>query len=739
VRTLAQCTEEAARDITVATALLEARWLCGSRTLMRAFDASVRARIDRETFLRAKRLEQEQRHAKFEDSPYSLEPNLKEAPGGLRDLHVIVWACRAAGIGQDWRELARRGLVTRSESGQLARVERFLSDVRIRLHLAARRREDRVLFDYQTELARQYGLTDQPGKRASEQFMQRYYRTAKAVTQMNTIVLQNLLGSLQPASAASSRPLNERFRCVHDLLDVVDEGVFEAHPGAIFESFRLMQQHAELQGMTARTLRGLWRARALINPAFRRSEQNRAAFIRLLQAPRGIVHEFRRMNQYGILGRYLPAFGRIVGQMQHDLFHVYTVDQHILMVVRNLRRFTMPEFSHEYPECSRLIANFDQPWLLYVAALFHDIAKGRGGDHSQLGRVDALRFCREHGLPPADGDLVGFLVAHHLTMSSIAQKSDLTDPGVIAQFAGIVGTERRLNALYLLTVADIRGTSPKVWNAWKAKLLEGLYRLTINFLTSGGSQIDRDVEHKQTEARRLIGLYGLAVDAAGPLWSRLDMAYFLQHEPQEIAWQARSLHARVFTETPEVRARLAPMGEGIEALIYMPDKRDLFAQICAYFDSIRFTIVDAKIHTTRHGYALDSFTILSADRHPVYPEMLTRIEKALAKHLATPAALPEERRGRVSRMLKHFPIEPQVRLRADEKNEYFSLSVTAGDRPGLLFTTARLFAKYGLNLHSARINTLGERAEDVFVVDGPILSNPVSVIAFESELLESLR
>jgi [protein-PII] uridylyltransferase len=739
VRTIEQCAEEAQKDITVATAMLEARLLTGSRSLMQRFDREVRRGIDAPSFVLAKRLEQEQRHARFQDSPYSLEPNLKEAPGGLRDIQVIAWVCQAAGFGRRWSELARQGLVTATEALQLGRVERFLCDTRIRLHLIAGRGEDRVLFDYQTQLATLYGFTDDAGKRASEHFMQRYYRTAKQVTQINTIVLQNVAASVQPGEGSPPRVINERFQSMRDLLDVRDEQVFEREPGAIFESFQLMQRDSSLQGMTARTLRSLWRARKRVDVHFRRAPENRRRFLELLQAERGIVHEFRRMNQYGILGRYLPAFGRIVGQMQHDLFHVYTVDQHILMVVRNLRRFTMVEFSHEYPECSRLMANFERHWVLYVAAIYHDIAKGRGGDHSRLGSIDARRFCRAHQLSDEDTELVEFLVAQHLTMSAVAQKRDLYDPQVIKSFADIVKTERRLAALYLLTVADIRGTSPKVWNAWKGKLLEELYRFTLRHLNHQSTALDRDVEHKQAEALRLLRLYALADSAKDALWAQLDVSYFLRHDPQEIAWQTRTLHSRVNTEQPVVRARLAPIGEGIEAMIYMKDQRDLFARICAYFESIRFNIVDAKIHTTRNGYALDSFYVLSADGQPVYRDLLSLIEFELIEWIKVARPLPTALRGRVSRQLKHFPLEPQVRLMPDELGAKYSLSVTAGDRPGLLLVIAQIFAKYQVNLSAARINTLGERAEDVFVIDGEALSNEKSVVAFESELVESLR
>jgi [protein-PII] uridylyltransferase len=740
VRTIEQCTEEARRDVTVATAMLEARRIAGSLGLFRRFDREVRRDgIEVETFVRAKRLEQTQRHDKFHNTAFNLEPNLKEAPGSLRDIHVVRWVCRAMGLGSRWSELERHGLMTGSEARQLGRLERYLSDLRIRLHLVAGRREDRLLFDFQPTLARDLGWTDDGTRRASERFMQRYYRAAKSVTQLNTLLLQNVASATAAPGDALPRILDEDFQAQRELLDARDEQLFERKPSAIFESFAWLQRDASLQGMTARTLRALWRARLRIDGSFRADPAHRARFLALLQAPRGIVHELRRMNEYGILGRYLPAFGRIVGQMQHDLFHVYTVDQHIMTVVRNLRRFTMVEFSHEYPECSRLIANFERAWLLYVAALFHDIAKGRGGDHSQLGKVDALRFCRSHGIEPADTELVVFLVEHHLTMSTVAQKSDLSDPEVIERFAAVVGSPRALTALYLLTVADIRGTSPKVWNGWKAKLLEDLYRLTLRRLTHGEVEFDRDIEHKQAEALRLLRLYAISDTAKDKLWKQLDLGYFLRHEAQEIAWHTRVLNYRVDAPSPVVKTRLAPFGEGIQVLVYVRDQRDLFARICGFFESMRLSIAEAKVHTTRHGYALDSFFVMSAERGGTHREMMQLIEHELTGALSQPGQLGAATRGRLSRELTHFPIEPQIGLMPDERGRYWSLSVIAGDRPGLLSSIARVFAKYDINLHAARVNTLGQRAEDVFVIDGAILLDPKTVISLETDLVEAMR
>jgi [protein-PII] uridylyltransferase len=739
VRTIEECLSEAAKDATVQTSLLEARWLAGSRSLFADFSATMHAQLEPRVFFQAKRLEQEQRHGKFQESPYSLEPNLKEAPGGLRDLQSILWISRAAGLGENWMQLAERELITAAEARQLARHQRFLSELRIRLHYIAGRREDRLLFDYQAGLAAQFGYADTTGKRASEQMMQRYYRTAKAITQLNALLLQNIAVQLLTGEDSLPEILNQRFQAAHELLEARDPELFERRPGAILESFLLLQQHPELKGMSAPTLRALWRARMRIDAGFRRDPANRALFLQILQQPRGLVHELRRMNQYSILGRYLPAFGRIVGQMQYDLFHAYTVDQHILNVVRNLRRFTMVEFAHEYPQCSRLMSGFERHWLLYIAALFHDIAKGRGGDHSALGMLDARRFCRAHGLTREDTELVVFLVEHHLSMSSVAQKHDLSDPDVIEAFAATAKTERRLTALYLLTVADVRGTSPKVWNAWKGKLLQDLFLLARRLLRGDGIGFEQDIQDKQEEALRLLRLYALSDEVKDRLWSLLDAAYFMRHDAQDIAWQTRTLHYRVDSDRPVVKARLSPIGEGLQVMIYTRDQRDLFARICGYFEQINYSIADARIHTTRHGYALDTFLLLGPGINPHYRDMIAQIETELADRLQHPTPLHPPTCGRVSRQLRHFPITPEVNIRPDEKGASYALSIIAGDRPGLLYAIALVLGKYQINLITAKIVTLGERAEDVFLISGDALDQPRTVLQLERDLLEALR
>ena len=738
VRTIEECVSEATDDVTVQTNLLEARLLVGDRQLFDRFHSATTAALSVPAFFSAKQAEQEQRYARYEDTPYSLEPNCKESPGGLRDLHMLVWISRAAGYRDDWRELMRHGLVTGSEARELREVERFLQQIRIRLHLLAGRREDRLLFDHQEALARAFDCEPQGGKRASEVFMQRYYINAKKVTQLNTILLLNFSEQFLSDESAPAMIVSEDFQTVRELLDIRDEGVFRRHPRAMFECLRILQQRSELKGLTARTLRAIWEHRNRIDADYRADPENRALFLSLFQQRRGIIAAFRRMNQYGLLSRYLPPWNKILCQMQHDLFHVYTVDQHCLMVMRNLRRFTMAEHAHEYPLMSRLIFAFDEHWVLYVAALFHDIAKGRGGDHSLLGTVDAQEFCEEHALQAEHTELIVWLVRHHLTMSHIAQKQDIGDPQVVGRFAELVADERRLSALYLLTHADIRGTSPKVWNGWKAKLLEDLFHATRRLLRGATPQQAIGADARIEDTRRLLRYYGLRPDTEKAFWRHLDPLYFLRHSPDEIAWHTRQLYYRPEPEAAVVKARLVESGDAIQAMVYTPDAKDLFKRLCGCIARLGFTILDAKIHTTKHGYALDSFMLQNPEEVSHYRNVIALLEHDLGEHLFSDEPFERPSNGRVPRKLRHFPMTPRVDIRADEGGRHYVLSLSAADRPFLLYDVADVLAANHVSLHSAKIATLGERVEDTFVISGGGLSKDHTVLRVKKALQERL-
>ncbi len=753
VRTLSECLAESAKDITVQTSLLESRRVTGNTRLFTEFQKQYQAAMDPQAFMVAKILELRQRHTKFEDTPYALEPNCKESPGGLRDLQVILWVARAAGLGHSWDELARKGLATPLEARQIKRNEALLGLIRARLHLQAKRREDRLVFDLQTAVAESFGFASDvtpDGRlalRASEKLMRQYYWAAKAVTQLNQILLLNIEDRLKAdrgESVNDFRPLNERFFEKAGLIEVASDDLYQKHPHAILETFLLYQTTPGVKGFSARTLRALYNVRAIMNGRFRSDPVNRQSFLQILQQPQGITHALRLMNETSVLGRYLWVFRRIVGQMQHDLFHAYTVDQHILMVLRNVRRFFMAEHTHEYPFCSQLAGGWDKPWILYTAALFHDIAKGRGGDHSKLGIAEVRTFARQHKLDKEDAQLVEFLVGEHLTMSHVAQKEDLSDAEVISRFAQRVGNERRLTALYLLTVADIRGTSPKVWNAWKGKLLEDLYKSTLRVLGGRAPDANADVEARKREALVELARQAQPHEGQKAFWDTLDVSYFMRHDASDIAWHARQLSRHVARPEPDqprtvVRARPSPVGEGLQVLVYTPDQTDLFARICGHFDQSGFSILDAKIHTTRTGWALDTFQIVTTLLPEHYRELMTMVELGLTQTLERQGPLPPPTKGRVSRRVKSFPITPRVALKPDDKAQNWLLSISASDRNGLLYSIARVLAEHGIDLQLAKISTLGERVEDTFLISGAELQQSKAQIEIETELLAALQ
>ena len=742
VRNISECLEEASKDITVRTSLLESRLLCGSKRLYRSFVNRFNLDMDPKSFYQEKLLELRQRHHKYQDTPYSLEPNCKESPGGLRDLQVILWVTKAANLGSSFNDLHKKGLISKREAVELNRNHKFLQTLRAHLHLIANRRQDVLVFDHQNQLALNFGLTSTKEKRASEQIMRRYYWAAKAVTQLNEILIQNVEAILFPQEAQTTRPISEHFVERQGLLDIIDPQLFESDPSQILKTFIHFCKTPGINGLSTQILRGLYNARELMDASWRNDVVNRESFIEIVKQPFGVARAFNLMNQTSVLGRYLPAFRKIVGQMQHDLFHVYTVDQHILTVLKNVRRFSVAELAHEFPFCSQLAANYDKPWILVLAALFHDIAKGRGGDHSQLGKKDVRAFGKTHGLTKEDIDLLVWLVAEHLTMSQVAQKQDIGDPEVIESFAKRAKNEKYLTALYLLTVADVRGTSPKVWNAWKGKLLEDLYRLTLRVL--GGAKYDThsQLQANQEEAKKRLRLYGLTTDAHEELWKQLDVGFFLKQDSGDIAWVTRHLFSKVNTNEPVVRSRLSPIGEGLQVAVYVKDQPDLFARICSYFDQNGFSILDAHIHTTKHGYALDTFQISGSSQlreggH--YRDLIQLVEHGLTETLKEVRPLPEPMKGRLSRQSRIFPIQPRVNLKVDERGQLFVLSLSASDRAGLLYLVAKVLAEHAISLKMARINTLGERVEDTLLLDGEqLIKNPKLQIQIETEILEAL-
>jgi [protein-PII] uridylyltransferase len=673
-------------------------------------------------FFAAKFAEQRARHARFDDTAYNLEPNIKEGPGGLRDIQMIAWVTQREFGSAQLHDLVALEFLTEKEYRALERGRRLLAQLRCGLHYLAERREDRLLFDHQRTLAADMGFRDKAGIRAVELFMKRYYRSVKELALLNEILLQHFQEAILQRGKAKIRPLNRRFQAHGDFLEVTRRNIFERAPFALLELFLVLQQHPELKGVRAATIRLVRENLQRINTRFRNDLACRSLFMEILRQPRGITHELRRMNAYGVLGAYLPVFGRIVGQMQHDLFHVYTVDAHTLFVVRNLRRFTVPDFRHEFPLASELIQSVVKPERLLLAGLFHDIAKGRGGDHSELGEHEVIGFCRRHGLSDYDTRFIAWLVRRHLLMSHVAQREDIHDPEVVLRFARQVGDTERLDHLYLLTVADMRATSPSVWNVWKDRLLTQLHAATLRALRhnlAAPMDVEARIAGLQDEARRLLAKQGIAAERATEHWLRLETEYFLRHEADAIAWHAQQITGTAASELPLVATRYRPEAGGTEFLVYTPDRDDLFTVLTGGFDRLNLTILDARIHTTRFGFALDTFVVLDHAMQPVSDtRTLKQLAQAMREQLLAPQPGRDFLKSVMPRTLKHFPIATRVNFSLAHNGAQTIMEVTAQDRPGLLYQVAIALQHCQARLVTAKIATYGERAEDIFFVTG---------------------
>lgn len=739
VRTRSEFISEAQKDVSIATTYLEKRLIQGDAELFAAAAEDFTAALDARNFFRDKMLERTRRHQKYEDTPYSLEPNLKESPGGLRDLQTFLWCAKAAGMGDSAKNMAAQGLITPREARTIAESYRFISKLRIGLHLIAGRPENRLLFDVQEKLAETLGFKATGVMRASEALMKRYYLFAKSATQMSIILLQliadKLLGSNEKATPVR---LEEAFLARGDEMDIVDDDVFSRDPNAMLRAFVVFEKHPEVTRFSTHLLRRLWADAFSMGPVYRDDPANKSTFMEILQLHTA-DQALDLMNTWSILGRFLVPFRHIVGQMQHDLYHIFTVDQHTLRVVRNIRRFASAAYAHEYPFCSQVMAGIEKNWRLTAAGLFHDTGKGLGGRHEVVGAEKAAAFCRRFGVEKTDADLIVFLVREHLTMSRVAQKEDISDPNVTARFAKLVGTKERLDALYILTVADIRATSPKVWTPWKGQLLETLYRAAAEYLA--GASTDATPAHAL--ARRVEEAKALAQGRVRPadldaFWETLDLVYFMRHSAKEIAWHAEVLAARRTETEPIVRMRPSPTMGGIVILIYLPDRKSIFQRAVAALGRSGLSVVDARIHTTKSGWALDTFLVSDAFGRFSDEDAQRAFEKKLAGALASEAPIPAPAKARLSRRSRHFPTRPTVVITPDDSGKAHILNLVGTDRIGLLFAVSSVLAKYDVDLHTARIATLGERAEDVFLISGAVLNDDAQVLKLEAELLDAL-
>ena len=723
VRTLAQSVHEAEQDITVATNLMESRLLTGPPELFAALrEATGPDNIwPSEHFFEAKREEQRKRYLKYDDTVSNLEPNVKESPGGLRDIQMIGWVAKRHFGADTMNDLVAHGFLTRDEYLDLMAAQEFLWRVRFALHVITGRGQDRLLFDHQRQLAAMFGYQDDDQGLAVEKFMQLYYQTALRLSRMNEMLLQLFQEAIVfKFHLDEPKPITPYFQARSGYLEVVDDEVFRRHPLALLELFLILEKHQELNGVRAKTIRLIRRYRYLVNESFRADPAARRLFMEILRQPQGITRALRSMNRYGILARYIPAFHNIVGRMQYDLFHVYTVDEHTLFVIRNIRRFSVEEYRAEFPLCNDLMEQLPKPELIYLAALFHDIAKGRGGDHSTLGAEDALAFCELHGLSPEDAELVAWLVRNHLVMSMTAQRKDIGDPEVIHAFADNVQSVERLDYLYLLTIADIRATDPKKWNSWKNSLLRELYNGTKQALLRGlqnPQDVNELIQNKQAGARHLLKTEGIDGEAANRLWITLSLDYFLHYSWDEIAWQTKVVLAAKPESLPLVLVRKSPTRGGTEVFLYGPDKDNVFALTTGLLVQLGLNILTARIETSDTGYMLNSFLVLENDGTPV--NLVGRREEitgVLREALQRPEPIDLKVSRLVSRQVKHFSTPTRIEFDQDLVNHRTILKLVTDDRPGLLSQVGQAFSACKIRLINAKIATIGATADDTFFI-----------------------
>ncbi|MDI5986306.1 [protein-PII] uridylyltransferase [Halomonas sp. M4R5S39] len=751
VRSLADCEREAEADVTVITNLLESRTLAGPERLREA----MQSRLTTERlwpayrFFEAKWQEQITRHYRYNNSEYHLEPNIKSSPGGLRDIQMIGWVAKRHFGSERYEDLVANGFMNDAELHILSQGQAFLWQVRYALHMLTGRAEDRLLFDHQRTIAELFGYRDTPERLAVEQFMKRYYRHVTALAGLNDMLLQHFDEAiLRAGEELATVPLNERFEIKGGYIQARSRSVFRHRPAALLELFLLMAEHPEIEGVRADTIRLIRDHRHLIDDLYRDDVRHQSLFMALLRSGGNVARQLRRMNRYGVLGKYLPEFGRAVGLMQHDLFHVYTVDAHTLRLLKFIHGFRKPEAREEFPVAAALIPQLPKLELLWIAGLYHDIGKGRGGDHSQIGARDVEAFAERHGLSPRDTRLVSWLVEHHLTMSMIAQKRDITDPDVIADFARIVGDETRLDYLYVLTVADINATNPTLWNGWRATLLRQLHGETKRALRRGlENPLERDdwVQETRSEARSLLAVVGADMSRVDRLWESLGEDYFLQYAPSEIVWQTQGILAHDGSELPLIliNAPTEDMAEGgTKVFIHTRSVNDLFAATSAALDQLDLSIHDARIATSSNDWTLNTFIVLDDDGLAIRdPRRIEEIRRHLVEELDDPEDYPQIVTRHTPRQLKHFRVPTEVLIEQDPANERTMLELTAPDRPGLLARVGRIFMEQDIALSAAKIATLGERVEDVFFITdkaGAPLTDPERQARLRARLIEVL-
>jgi [protein-PII] uridylyltransferase len=753
VRTISECLQQAAEDQTIMTNLLELRLITGNPSLFAALNTQFNQKEiwSSKQFFAAKMQEQQRRYTKYHDTAYNLEPNIKEGPGGLRDLQNISWVIKHHFKSPTLTELIKHELLSESEYDELIAARNILWRIRFALHSLTHRHEDRLLFTHQRDLAQQFDFFDKNNDPDVEQFMQHYFKTVMQLERMNEMLLQLFnehFFDLSPVKQLS--PANAHFVSINQYIEVKEPDTFEKNPHTLLEIFLLLQQNSSLIGIRASTIRLIRENLHLIDDAFRHNSQANKLFLDIFKAPQGLTHQLRQMNRYGVLAAYLPCFANIVARMQYDLFHIYTVDAHTLFVLRNLRRLSLKKHRDELPFCNTIFLRILKPEILYLAALFHDIAKGLGGDHSALGEDIARDFCIQHKLSNHDTNLIAWIVRNHLLMSMTAQRKDINDPTVIHKFALQVGSIEYLNHLYLFTVADIRGTNPSLWNSWKDSLLLELYTHTHSALHRGLqnpiARSKRLYENKQEAKYELIGL-GISEATISKTWRQISDDYFLRYSADEIAWHTIAIAATPKSELPLVLLRPQTQRGSVEIFVYTKNENNIFSLSANTLDQLGLTILDARIITfavtETEQYVLNSFQVLEKSGEAIN-DLSKEIDicTTLRNNLLQLNVKKQINIRRESRQAKHFPITSKVFFHKDPLSRYTIIELITTDQPGLLASIGQLFNNLEIQLHDAKITTIGSRVEDMFYVSDMQLrpiTDEKTLQKIKSEILMTLQ
>lgn len=726
-------------DLNGETAFLEARFICGDQNTANTILQKLNLQRNAALFIEGKLVEMQQRHDKQKGSGALLEPNIKTCPGGLRDIHTMMWLAKAQGLSTSAHSLVHNRVLTRMEAGLLSNSHKQLARIRIELHLAAGREEDRLIFDLQNKIATDMGFQNDNNRIKSEKLMHRLYRATKTVKQLNGIIIPMLRGRVYSVLPRHIHHIDDEYYQVDNQIAVKDKNLFRNDPTHIFKIIEIIQNRNDLKTIAPQTLRQWWAATRNINKDFYLNPVNRERFIGFFKTGNGLTRTMRFLNLYGVLGQYLPAWEKIIGLLQHDLFHIYPVDDHILMVLRNMRRLAIDAHVHELPFASGLMYSFEKKHVLYLAAMFHDIAKGRGGDHAVEGTKDAAKFAQDHFLTQEESDLLTWLVEDHLLMSTVAQKEDIYDIDVITRFCDRVKTQERLTALYLLTVVDIRGTNPKIWNSWKASLLENLFHSTAQRLAGVEKNRKAITSIRQNSATESLTQAGYDAKQQRRLWQALGPAYFVRHEEQEILWHLPILIEHL--EESQIAIRNLQDAATLQVMVYMPNADRLFTRLCRIFSHSGLDIVAARAFVTEHNYILDTFVVQFPNHYSPhdYPRIRTSLEKELNCFIQGKFRTNNLSGGVKSRRARHQPIAPNLFLSEEEDYPgWFTLEIIAVNRPFLLADITEVFAELDISLRYAKINTLDERVEDSFLLYSPQLANPKQQLLLKQRLLEQL-